>query len=82
MYSMPELYGVRDYKHTVTSAEADICSTECIFRQCPCDRTVYELCAIYLQDCNLNPPASIDEARQLYITLRQNITHDLGPAVQ
>lgn len=80
MYSMPELYGVQDYKHTVTNADIDICSAECVFRQCPCDETVYELCAVYMHDCNFSPPTSVDEAGLLYRTLRNCITNDLNSA--
>ena len=77
MHNMPALNGVRDYKHHVDSRQIDICNRECIFRRCPCDSTVYELCEMYVSELQLAQPSSAVDARLLYKTLRNCIRHDL-----
>jgi len=77
MYNAPALYGVEDYKHGLDRTEIDICTNECIFRHCPCDQTVYDLCELYVMDLQLTYPLNADEARLLYKTLRDCIKHDI-----
>jgi len=77
LYNMPALYGVEDYKHHVDSRQIDVCNRECIFRQRPCDETVYDLCEMYVADLQLAQPSNAADARVLYETLRNCIRQDL-----
>jgi len=81
MYNAPALYGVDDYKHCVDRVKTDICNNECIFRHCPCDKTVYDLCELYVTELQLTYPLNADEGRLLYTTLRDCIKHDTGTTV-
>lgn len=78
MYHAPAVYGVQDFMYHVDQAAIDICNEECVFRQCPCDETVYQLCELYTAEMHLPVPASAAEARLLYTTLRDCINCDLN----
>jgi hypothetical protein len=79
MYMLPELYGTRDYLCDVTHDDIDICKQDCVFRKAhPCDEDVFEMCSFIMHESNLSYPVSIQEALDLYITLRQASRGFLG----
>ena len=78
LYSMPEVYGQRDFLQPVDQAHIDACRTECTFRDgLPCDKELFELFVIYMAEHNLNPPSDVADGILLYHRLRGMILQDL-----
>ncbi|XP_013378745.2 uncharacterized protein LOC106150459 [Lingula anatina] len=51
LFSMPELYGRRDYLRPVNQGHIEACFTECSFRDgLPCDEELFELFNIYMAE--------------------------------
>ncbi|KAL3977653.1 SLAM family member 8 [Sarotherodon galilaeus] len=74
MYTLPELYGTRDFLCPTEEEHVEMCKTECVFRLTkPCDPDVYELCNILMTESHLTPPTDPYQAVNLYVHLRENI---------
>lgn len=73
MYHTPEMVGKIDQLKEVSQQEIDACSSECVQKCYPCDKDVYQLCCMIMFQQGLNPPTDVENARQLYIALRQSI---------
>ncbi|XP_078314648.1 uncharacterized protein LOC144619723 [Crassostrea virginica] len=74
MYSIPCLYGARSHLCEVTEEQINVCQTECKPKtQYPCDKTVYELCCVLMEEFNLVAPSSPNEGLQLYAYLRNSV---------
>ncbi|XP_042073225.1 uncharacterized protein LOC121813492 [Haplochromis burtoni] len=74
MYTLPELYGTRDFLCPTEEEHVEMCKTECVFRLTkPCDPDVYELCNIIMTESHLTPPTDPYQAVNLYMHLRENI---------
>ncbi|XP_013395261.1 uncharacterized protein LOC106162499 [Lingula anatina] len=78
LFSMPELYGRRDYLRPVNQGHIEACFTECSFRDgLPCDEELFELFNIYMAELFLDFPSNVQEAQQVYHALRLAIRQDL-----
>lgn len=78
MYMAPNLYGTHSYLHTVGEAEIETCKDKCEFReQYPCDRDLFELALIIMQEENWDIPIDVNNALQLYCDLRSKILQEL-----
>ncbi|XP_071956877.1 uncharacterized protein [Antedon mediterranea] len=71
MYTMPHLYGGEEFIVGVEADEIDVCGTECTFKcRIPCDKDVFDLSSILIEERQLTIPTSCDEGLQLYNSLR------------
>lgn len=73
MYMAPHLYGSDDYLYQCDGLDVQNCQEECHVMTYPCDETVFELCCLLMQELHLHPPDDAEEARNLYLRLRQEI---------
>ena len=73
MYHTPEIVGRVDQLKDVPQHTIDACSSECVRKGYPCDKDVYDLCCLIMAQQRLDSPSDMDDAKQLYLTLRQSI---------
>ncbi|RXM97087.1 Sodium/potassium/calcium exchanger 3 [Acipenser ruthenus] len=74
MYTVPHLYGAEDHLCPCTMENIVNCEEECRTRRnYSCDKTVFELCCLLMDEHTLDPPDNTEQATDLYITLRQEI---------
>jgi len=74
MYEVPEAFGGIDCLMTVPATEREICMDECSFREdLPCDKDVYELCRICMDERHWTMPLDAYSAMELYGRLRHEI---------
>ncbi|KAK6477179.1 hypothetical protein HHUSO_G22073 [Huso huso] len=74
MYTVPHLYGAEDHLCPCTMENIVNCEEECRTRRnYSCDKTVFELCCLLMDEHRLDPPDNTEQATDLYITLRQEI---------
>ncbi|CAI5653177.1 unnamed protein product [Oreochromis niloticus] len=74
MYTLPELYGTRDFLCPTEEEHVDLCKNECVFRLTkPCDPVVYELCNILMSESHLTPPTDPYQAVNLHMHIRDTI---------
>lgn len=74
MYTLPELYGTRDFLSPVENEHVQHCKNECVSRQTiPCDPDVYEPCNIFMAESHLTHPTDPYEAVNLCMHLREVI---------
>ncbi|KAL3973486.1 ADP-sugar pyrophosphatase / 8-oxo-dGDP phosphatase / ADP-D-ribose pyrophosphorylase [Sarotherodon galilaeus] len=74
MYTLPELYGTRDFLCPTEEEHVYLCKNECVFQLTkPCDQVVYELCNILMSQSHLTPPTDPYQAVNLYMHLRETI---------
>ncbi len=76
MYSVPELYGQRDYMVPVYRDDTAECINGCLARRYPCDPHVFELCIEYMSENGFTQPKTPEEALELYLWFRQMINTD------
>ncbi len=77
MYTVPQLYGTRNYLQPVEADTIAVCLDECTLRGLPCDEDVHGLCAIYMAENGWTLPGDQMEAVDLYVKLRAAIMSDL-----
>lgn len=78
MYLAPNIYGTHSYLQNVEEAEIEICQEECEFREeYPCNRDVYELAHILIEEELREMPTDAHEAIRLYHYLRSKILEAL-----
>lgn len=53
MHSVPQLYGTRDYLYPEGPEEVEVCLEECIFKDNPCDKDVFDACVHFITEHNL-----------------------------
>uniref|UniRef100_A0A3B1K095 Zmp:0000000984 n=1 Tax=Astyanax mexicanus TaxID=7994 RepID=A0A3B1K095_ASTMX len=71
MYTLPQLFGARDYLKRVSQQAVDVCREECQERgPYPCDETVFALSSHLMEEHHLHPPTTPAEATELYLFLR------------
>ncbi|XP_071944693.1 uncharacterized protein [Antedon mediterranea] len=71
MYNVPYLFGGQECIIPVDVAKVEVCESESIFKsQIPCDKDVFDLCSIFLEEKQLSMPKTCDEGLQLYSSLR------------
>ncbi|XP_027858982.1 uncharacterized protein LOC114135683 [Xiphophorus couchianus] len=77
MYTVPEVYGTRDYLHSIDLNRVETCLENCVFKDFPCDEDVFSICVDLISEHNLNVTDDVFATTDLYIRLRQLITRDL-----
>lgn len=78
MYTVPALYGADEYLQPVEADEIDVCQEECTFVDgLPCDRDMFELFILYMEENGLDEPSDAFEAVDLYMDLRERLLIDL-----
>ncbi|XP_019737807.1 uncharacterized protein LOC109523234 isoform X1 [Hippocampus comes] len=78
MYTLPELYGTRDFLSPVDDEQVQLCKSQCVFRlTMPCDPDVFALCAFLMSRSDLMPPKDPYQAVNLYLHLRAALTATL-----
>ncbi|MGH0172742.1 UNVERIFIED_CONTAM: hypothetical protein FKN15_070878, partial [Acipenser sinensis] len=75
MYKLPHLYGAQAHLCEVTAEHAHMCLEECVQEgPLPCDKTVFELCCLLMQENGCSPqPTNPSDAVLLYEFLRNTI---------
>ncbi|MGH0137101.1 UNVERIFIED_CONTAM: hypothetical protein FKN15_062854 [Acipenser sinensis] len=74
MYTVPHLYGAEDHLCPCTMENIVNCEEKCNKRRnYSCDKTVFELCCLLMDEHRLDPPDNTEQATDLYITLKQEI---------
>ena len=74
MYSIPELYGVSDCLKAVTPEKIELCETECLMKDnIPCDKDIFDLCQLLVNENMWDFPADPHEMCDLYIQLQNEI---------
>ncbi|XP_062873125.1 uncharacterized protein LOC134334643 [Trichomycterus rosablanca] len=79
MYCMPQIYGAGEDKlKYVLPEEVTVCKEECTPKsQFPCDETVFELCALLIDENGWDAPVDAYHAAELYILLRNQILDNI-----
>jgi hypothetical protein len=78
MYTIPQLYQAEDHLCPVDDNKIRICADESVRKTLTCsDDTIFELCTILMKDNNLSKAQDVNEAKTLYIRLRQLIRFEL-----
>lgn len=71
LYDSPEIYNAQDQLMAVNVDDVEVCMGECTFvSDIPCDQDFFNLCVELMQDNNLDPPSTVQEASDLYHVLR------------
>ena len=79
LYTLPELNGDEDKLVEVDMHEVEVCRTESTCkRSIPCDRDIFDLACILMEENGWNAPNNGYQAASLYIRLRRQIKHDLN----
>lgn len=74
MYTLPQLFGAREYLKEASQQKIQACREECRERgPYPCDNTVFDICCLAMAENSLHPPTSPEEAIDLYMFLRAYI---------
>ena len=74
LYTIPELYNKRHCLCEVDEREVDVCLEETTPKSAyPCDDTVRDLCLLLMQENGFLFPTNVEEAKTLYIRLREII---------
>ena len=77
-YTLPELYGAEDKLADVNIQEVVRCQAECSpKRSYPCDRDVFDLCCILMEENGWVVPNDGYEAARLYLLLKDTIQNNL-----
>ncbi|XP_063955289.1 uncharacterized protein LOC135154065 [Lytechinus pictus] len=76
MYHTPQIWGTEDQLCTnVDDDDLAACISDAVFRSTiPCDKDVYDLCVYIMKRDNLDQPMEVQDALELYIHLKQEIT--------
>lgn len=78
MHAVPQLYGARDYLHPVGPQEVEVCLEECVFKDYPCDKDVFDACVHLITEHNLDMPKDGYSTVDFYIKLRELINNELS----
>ena len=78
MYSIPELYGTRDYLCDVEPGRLEACAEECTFTSdIHCDEDIHDLACMYMEENGWSTPTDPYSAADLYLSLRTHFLMDL-----
>ncbi|XP_065136100.1 uncharacterized protein [Paramisgurnus dabryanus] len=79
MFSMPEIYGAGEDKlKCVDPEEVAVCKEESTPKgPYPCDKTVFELCTLLMEEKGLTAPTDPYHAAEVYILLRNEILENI-----
>nr|XP_023656881.1 uncharacterized protein LOC111838278 [Paramormyrops kingsleyae] len=78
MYALPNLYGTTSYLHAVNEDSIQTCLEECAFKDFPCDKDIYYLCADIISENNLEVVDEVYANVDLYLKLREIVLDMLG----
>ena len=78
MYTVPTVYGTRDYIHPAADDAVQLCCDESTFPDICCDGDLYELCQLYMSQNNWDVPSDHISAINLYTNLRVCICNDMA----
>ena len=78
LYHTPEVVGREDKLRAVPQRTIDACIEQCTRKGFPCDRDVHKLCCIIMLEHGWSPPLDTNEAKELYLNLRQAILVGVG----
>ncbi|GAA6098849.1 uncharacterized protein LOC125145582, partial [Tachysurus ichikawai] len=72
MYTLPQLFGAREYLKEASQQKIQACREEWRKERgpYPCDNTVFDICCLAMAENSLHPPTSPEEAIDLYMFLR------------
>jgi len=74
MYTMPQMFGGRDFLQPVDRVDVDACRQYCTARgEYPCDQDVFNISCIMMAENGWNIPTNTAEAATLYTSLRGEI---------
>jgi hypothetical protein len=74
MYTIPELYQAEDHLCPADETEIMICAEETVPKTLTCaDDTLFDLCMMLMEENRLLKPNDSNEARHLYVRLRELI---------
>lgn len=74
MYYLPELYETRDYLLEIRNPnQLEICRDYCKFEKYPCNKDVFDLCSIIMEELEVTKPEDPYDMIGLYIHLRNEI---------
>ena len=74
IYNLPHLHGAQNHLCRVTNDEIRLCRDECTPRSCyPCDKTVFDLSCLLMEESGLDKSSYPEEAIELYKFLRNAI---------
>lgn len=72
MYNTPAIFGTQDYSIPVDQRKIDACIAEVTAKGAyPCDRDVFDLACLLMDEIGLQMPKDATAAINLYLTLRQ-----------
>lgn len=78
MYTFPALYSTHSHLLPVDDNQIELCREECIFREeYPCDKDIFEMCTIYMEERGWPIPQNTNDASQLYSNLRNILVADI-----
>ena len=78
LYTLPSIHNTHTYIQPVEEDYINVCREECTFRsKFPCDKDIFNLCLIYMEENDWLPPSDIDEAAVLYQQLREKCLAEL-----
>ncbi|KAA0721350.1 hypothetical protein E1301_Tti022503 [Triplophysa tibetana] len=78
MHAVPYLYDARDYLHPVHPEEVHVCLEECVFKDYPCDKDVFDLCVHLIAEHNLDMSKDVFSTLDVYVKLRELINDELA----
>ncbi|KAJ8319785.1 hypothetical protein KUTeg_001372 [Tegillarca granosa] len=74
MYTLPQLYSAEDHICPANENEVTICEEQTLPKTLTCaDETVFQLCTLFMEENNLSFPQDSNQAKDLYIRLRECI---------
>lgn len=78
MYTLPQLYNAGDHLCSADETEITICAEETVQKTSTCaDEALSDLCSLLMEENGWSKPNDSNEARHLYIRVRQLIRSGL-----
>ena len=77
MYNFPHLYHAESHVCKCVEMQIQLCMEECIPKgPYPCDKTVFDLCCLFMDEARMDQPSNPEEATVLYNYLRNIVTEN------
>lgn len=78
MFQVPSLYRTQDFLNSVDDEDVSLCKLEYEHRTLyPCDRDVYDMCMLVMQEERIDHPSSPEDGIELFLKLREHINDAL-----
>lgn len=78
LYNTPEFYGTTDQSQDVNLQDVENCVQHCTILKLPCDKDIYKLAKLYMEERNIERPSDAYEAVTLYRFLLERFETDLS----